>query len=190
MLKPTWRGDYSRFWPGRGIGPNTRVQRTRSSPSALRSPLTRRPLGGEIGSAVLVPRCPRLLSIPIMVFLAVASLASTACTSVAYWSISGADPCAGTFQDQLASVLVEQGGSPRSPRISRVKPVQPSLVRIWGRAWFLVSSPSGADYTFLVQRKHAGCLLRLYGRQKGFVRYTNNLTYISTRALAGCNCAE
>ena len=26
--------------------PNTRVQRTRSSPSALRSPLTRRPLGG------------------------------------------------------------------------------------------------------------------------------------------------
>jgi hypothetical protein len=26
--------------------PNTRVQRTRSSPSALRSPLTRHPLGG------------------------------------------------------------------------------------------------------------------------------------------------
>jgi hypothetical protein len=26
--------------------PNTRVQRTRSSPSALREPLTRRPLGG------------------------------------------------------------------------------------------------------------------------------------------------
>jgi hypothetical protein len=26
--------------------PNTRVQRTRSSPSALRSPLTRSPLGG------------------------------------------------------------------------------------------------------------------------------------------------
>ncbi len=27
------------------VPPNTRVQRTRSSPSALRSPLTRRPLG-------------------------------------------------------------------------------------------------------------------------------------------------
>ena len=29
--------------------PNTRVQRTRSSPSALRSPLTRRPLGDVWG---------------------------------------------------------------------------------------------------------------------------------------------
>ncbi len=34
-----------------GPPPNTRVQRTRSSPSALRSPLTRRPLGA------LNPRC-------------------------------------------------------------------------------------------------------------------------------------
>ena len=34
------------------VPPNTRVQRTRSSPSALREPLTRRPLGGlktEVG---------------------------------------------------------------------------------------------------------------------------------------------
>jgi hypothetical protein len=31
--------------------PNTRVQRTRSSPSALRSPLTRKSLGGEKGQS-------------------------------------------------------------------------------------------------------------------------------------------
>jgi hypothetical protein len=44
--------------------PNTRVQRTRSSPSALRSPLTRRPLGGRrhilaiavlVATAMLIP---------------------------------------------------------------------------------------------------------------------------------------
>ncbi len=32
--------------------PNTRVQRTRSSPSALRSPLTRHPLGDLSGAAM------------------------------------------------------------------------------------------------------------------------------------------
>jgi hypothetical protein len=35
------------------VPPNTRVQRTRSSPSALRSPLTRRPLGRAINSSAI-----------------------------------------------------------------------------------------------------------------------------------------
>jgi hypothetical protein len=34
---------------GHPVAPNTRVQRTRSSPSAPRSPLTRHPLGGRRG---------------------------------------------------------------------------------------------------------------------------------------------
>jgi TonB family protein len=34
--------------------PNTRVQRTRSSPSALRSPLTRKPLGRRLGHVCLL----------------------------------------------------------------------------------------------------------------------------------------
>ena len=55
---------------------------------------------------------------------------------------------------------------------------------------FLVSSPSGADYAFFVQRDGEACLLRLYGRQKGFVSYTNDLTYIATEPLAACRCAE
>lgn len=38
---------------------------------------------------------------------------------------------------------------------------------------------------FFVERKGEECLLRLYGRQKGFTRYTNNLTYIRTRDLSG-----
>jgi len=55
---------------------------------------------------------------------------------------------------------------------------------------FLVASPSGADYAFFVQKDGEACLLRLYGRQKGFVSYTNNLTYIATEPLATCNCTE
>ena len=55
---------------------------------------------------------------------------------------------------------------------------------------FLVASPSGADYSFFVERTADACLLRLYGRQKGFVTYTNNLTYIATEPLAPCRCAQ
>ena len=42
----------------------------------------------------------------------------------------------------------------------------------------------------IIERKDDACLLRLYGRQKGFVSYTNNLTYIATRPLTACACAE
>ncbi len=55
---------------------------------------------------------------------------------------------------------------------------------------FAVSSPSGADYLFFLESTDEGCLLRLYGWQKGFTSYTNNLTYIETRPLPGCGCAE
>ena len=55
---------------------------------------------------------------------------------------------------------------------------------------FLVAAPSGTDYSFFIQLKGSRCLLRLYGRQKGFVSYTNNLTYIATRELPPCHCTE
>ena len=55
---------------------------------------------------------------------------------------------------------------------------------------FLVEAPSGVDYSFFVEPNGATCLLRLYGRQKGFVSYTNNISYIATRDLAPCQCAE
>ena len=55
---------------------------------------------------------------------------------------------------------------------------------------FLVASSSGTDYSFFVEKKKSGCILRLYGRQKGFVSYTNDLTYIDSRPLSGCACAE
>jgi hypothetical protein len=55
---------------------------------------------------------------------------------------------------------------------------------------FAIAAPSGTDYRFFVQRKGEACVLNLYGRQKGFVSYTNNLTYIATQDLSDCTCAE
>jgi TonB family protein len=49
----TWR----QLASNKNSPPNTRVQRTRSSPSALRSPLTRRPLGRRIALVAAVLSC-------------------------------------------------------------------------------------------------------------------------------------
>jgi glutathione S-transferase len=54
----------------------------------------------------------------------------------------------------------------------------------------LRANRGGTDYAFFIQKKHDACLLRLYGEQKGFVRYTNTLWYIATRELPGCDCSE
>jgi len=50
----------------------------------------------------------------------------------------------------------------------------------------LVASSSGADYGYFVEEKSSDCLLRLFSRQKGILRYSNNLTYLAMRSLSGC----
>ena len=55
---------------------------------------------------------------------------------------------------------------------------------------FMVASPSGVDYSFFVEAKDTSCVQRLYGRQKGFVSYTNNITYIANEPLGPCQCSE
>lgn len=45
----------------------------------------------------------------------------------------------------------------------------------------------GTDYRFFIDAARDQCLLRLYGRRKGFWSYTNNLSYIATRPLPGCS---
>lgn len=57
-------------------------------------------------------------------------------------------------------------------------------LRLWTSP-LSVSSQSGTDYSFFVEKKGEGCLLHLNGKQKGFTRYTNNLTYIRTKELSG-----
>ncbi|ULA66232.1 MAG: conserved exported protein of unknown function [Nitrospira sp.] len=112
------------------------------------------------------------------------------CTTVAQITTLSDESCRERVRGQLESVLVEEGEHPEMANRLAVNTTLVLATGSLGPRPFGVSSPSGTDYSFFVQRKGETCLLRLYGRQKGFTRYTNNLTYISTRALEGCACAE
>lgn len=124
--------------------------------------------------------------------LAIASVAIgvTGCASVARITNLSEAACGEQVQRGLSDILVEQGESGEVGQ-SLAQETRSALAnRALGPRPFLVAAPSGTDYTFFVQKKADACLLRLYGRQHGFVSYTNNLTYIATRALAGCECSE
>lgn len=112
------------------------------------------------------------------------------CTTVAQITTLSDESCRERVRGQLESVLVEEGEQPEMANRLAVNTTLVLATGSLGPRPFGVSSPSGTDYSFFVQRKGETCLLRLYGRQKGFTRYTNNLTYISTRALEGCACTE
>ena len=112
------------------------------------------------------------------------------CTTVAQITTLSDESCRERVRGQLESVLVEEGEQPEMANRLAVNTTLVLATGSLGPRPFGVSSPSGTDYSFFVQRKGETCLLRLYGRQKGFTRYTNNLTYISTRALEGCACDE
>ncbi|GAA0720055.1 hypothetical protein [Dokdonella soli] len=96
--------------------------------------------------------------------------------------------CQSTFSQALSSVLVEQDET-QEIADSLAERTAKNLSDHGPRP-FLVASPSGTDYTFFVQLKKPECLLRLYGRRRGFVSYTNNLTYIATKPLPHCVCSE
>lgn len=112
------------------------------------------------------------------------------CTTVAQITTLSDESCRERVRGQLESVLVEEGEQPEMANRLAVNTTLVLATGSLGPRPFGVSSPSGTDYSFFVQRKGETCLMRLYGRQKGFTRYTNNLTYISTRALEGCACTE
>ena len=124
--------------------------------------------------------------------LAAASLMCVAsgCASVAKITTLSEPDCDRTFTAALAKVLRAEGETPDvAERLARsstgaMQSYDP------GPRPFLIESPSGVDFSFFVEKKGASCLLRLYGRQKGFTSYTNNLTYIATEPLAPCQCDE
>lgn len=98
--------------------------------------------------------------------------------------------CSAAFETQLATILLEQG---EKSDVSQALAHRTELALASGSLGprpFEISSSSGVDYTFFVQPKNSVCLLRLYGRQKGFTSYTNNLTYIATKPLSPCTCSE
>jgi hypothetical protein len=112
------------------------------------------------------------------------------CESVAGLSNLSDAACRGSLEDGLVSILVDQH---ETPEVARELAERTRTMLEYGQLGprpFVVASSSGADYEFFVQKKKQGCLLRLFGRTKGFTSYTNNLTYIATRPLPGCVCQE
>ena len=112
------------------------------------------------------------------------------CATVAQVTTLNDPACKSMVREQLNSVLLEQGDEPDLAKRLAVNTTTVLATGELGPRPFGVSSPSGADYSFFVQHKSSECLLRLYGRQKGFARYSNNLTYIASRSLDGCQCAD
>jgi hypothetical protein len=127
---------------------------------------------------------------------ALAAIAVTAlllfagCASVSQVTNLAESACQDSFKDGLISILKSQGETPDNALELERRTERMLRSGAFGPRPFLVSSPSGTDYTFFVDHKGARCLLRLYGRQKGFWSYTNNLTYIETRALPACACSD
>ncbi len=98
--------------------------------------------------------------------------------------------CADEFRQAMSAILAEQGEKAETGDALAESAVSSLAGGSLGPRPFFVASSSGVDYEFFVQKKKDACLLRLYGRSHGFVSYTNNLTYIATRLLARCECAE
>jgi hypothetical protein len=118
------------------------------------------------------------------------SMALAACASVARVTNLRSTDCAARMQRGLSEILIEQGESADAGESLARQTLSALAESTRGPRPFLVAAPSGTDYEFFVQKKRDACLLRLYGRYHGFVSYTNNLTYIATRPLAGCECSE
>ena len=112
------------------------------------------------------------------------------CTTVAQVTTLSDQNCRYAFVDRMSSILVEQGEKQEVADKLAESTTTVLLTGAFGPRPFLVASPSGADYGFFVEQKSSDCLMRLFSRQKGFTRYRNNLTYIDTRSLTGCMCAE
>jgi hypothetical protein len=112
------------------------------------------------------------------------------CTTVAQVTSLSDQDCRHTFVDRMSSILVDQGEKQDVAGKLAESTTAVLLTGSLGPRPFLVASPSGADYGFFVEQNSSECLLRLFSRQKGFMRYRNNLTYIATGSLTGCMCAE
>jgi hypothetical protein len=120
----------------------------------------------------------------------VGTLALVGCVTVAKLTNLGDPMCASELERGLAGIVSEQGEADSVATELAAIAAGALVTGRLGPRPFLVSAPSGTDYIFFVQKKRERCLLRLYGRQKGFVSYTNNLTYIATRELRACECSD
>lgn len=117
-------------------------------------------------------------------------LAMTGCTTMAEVTNLLDESCRTSFVHRLSTILVHQGESSKISDTLANKAVVMLATYDLGPRPFVIAAPSGTDYRFFVDRKGTDCILTLYGRRKGFVSYTNNLTYIATQSLPGCACVD
>jgi hypothetical protein len=117
-------------------------------------------------------------------------IAAAGCTPVAQVTTLSDASCRDAIASRLSKILEAQDERPPVAAELAASTTRGLQAYDLGPRPFLVASPSGTDYAFFVQRDGEKCLLRLYGKQKGFVSYTNNLTYIATEPLPTCRCAE
>ena len=112
------------------------------------------------------------------------------CTTVAQVTTVSEPACRQALDSGLARIFEAQGESAAVAQQLARSTTSSLATGNLGPRPFVVSSSSGVDYGLFIQMDGASCLLRLFGRQKGFVSYTNNLTYIATEPLAQCRCTE
>ena len=119
-----------------------------------------------------------------------AAAMTVSCTSVAQLTNLADASCQASLETEMQAILGGQGETPENATKLAHRAVTILTLGDLGPRPFLVAAPSGTDYSFFVEKTKSGCILRLYGREKGFVSYTNNLTYIDSRTLQGCSCSE
>ena len=118
------------------------------------------------------------------------ALTGSGCTSVAKVTNLPEESCRSSFTRQLSAILTHEGEKPGAADALANKTVSTLTTYDLGPRPFAIAAPSGTDYRFFIDRKGTDCVLTLFGRRKGFVSYTNNLTYIATEILPGCTCTE
>lgn len=124
------------------------------------------------------------------IILLIVALTMTSCATMTKVTNLSDEPCHASFTRQLSSILSHAGENPTAADALASKTVSTLMTYDLGPRPFTIAAPSGTDYRFFIDRKGTDCVLTLYGRQKGFVSYTNNLTYIATEILPDCTCAE
>jgi hypothetical protein len=117
-------------------------------------------------------------------------LTTAGCATVAKVTNLSEESCRTSLTNQLSAILTAQGEKPASSDALAHKTVSTLTTYDLGPRPFAIAAPSGTDYRFFIDRKGVDCVLTLFGRQKGFVSYSNNLTYIATEVLSDCTCAD
>jgi len=117
-------------------------------------------------------------------------LTTSGCASMAKVANLSEESCRTSFTRQLSVILTQEGEKPPIADALAHKTVSTLATYDFGPRPFAIAAPSGTDYRFFINHKGADCVLTLFGRRKGFISYTNNVTYIATEILPDCTCAE